>query len=367
MPSSWIERRPTKAGDSRYRVRFTLGGSEDRTGRYAGSFKTKNEALARKRWVDGELAAMRVPDVRLFVAAERAPLLRDVAQRWQESRVDVAEHTRRHYRSRLSHALSRFGDRPIDAIAWTDVQELVAAMHSAGKKRETIAKTCETLRMVFRFAEVSPNPVADERVELPREERREIVPPTADHVLAVFRLLPSRYRLPLLVLDATGMRLGELEGLTWGDVDEPRGRWRVSAAVSKTRRARWVAVPPAIFRTVSELVPRDDRISERPVFQGFGGDRFRTAVKRACTAAGVPAFSPHDLRHRRVSLLHLAGVPWARIGEQVGQRDLSVTADTYTHVLVDEIELDYAALLGDDTAARQVHPLEHPSALGIAD
>jgi hypothetical protein len=38
-------------------------------------------------------------------------------------------------------------------------------------------------------------------------------------------------------------------------------------------------------------------------------------------------------------------VPWARIAEFVGQRDLSVTADTYTHVLADEKELDYTELL----------------------
>ena len=54
---------------------------------------------------------------------------------------------------------------------------------------------------------------------------------------------------------------------------------------------------------------------------------------------------PHDLRHRRISLLHLRGVPWARIGEQVGQRNLVVTANTYTHVLVSEAEVDYSALL----------------------
>jgi integrase len=62
----------------------------------------------------------------------------------------------------------------------------------------------------------------------------------------------------------------------------------------------------------------------------------------------VPAFSPHDLRHRRISLLHLAGVPWARIGERVGQRNLAVTANTYSHVLTDEDELDYADLLESD-------------------
>jgi hypothetical protein len=48
---------------------------------------------------------------------------------------------------------------------------------------------------------------------------------------------------------------------------------------------------------------------------------------------------------RRISLLHLGGVPWARIGEHVGQRYLAVTANTYTHVLVDEAELDYSELL----------------------
>jgi hypothetical protein len=38
-------------------------------------------------------------------------------------------------------------------------------------------------------------------------------------------------------------------------------------------------------------------------------------------------------------------VPWARIGEFVGQRNLAVTANTYTHVLTDETELDYAELV----------------------
>jgi integrase len=160
---------------------------------------------------------------------------------------------------------------------------------------------------------------------------------------AVVRLLPSRYRVPALVLEGTGMRVGELERMSWADVDEPRGRWRVSAGSSKTGRARWVQVPPDLLAAVSELVPRDDRTPERRVFQGFGADRFRTALTRACTAAAVPHFSPHDLRHRRISLLHLSGVPWARIGEHVGQRSLRVTADTYSHVLSDERELDYQA------------------------
>jgi len=166
-----------------------------------------------------------------------------------------------------------------------------------------------------------------------------------ERVETTVRLLLTRYRLPAPVLDATGMRIGELERLTWGDVDEPRGRWRVAMAASKTGRPRWIEPPPFLLERVLELCPRDDRHPDRRVFEAFTSERFRTALARACTAAGIPSFSPHDLRHRRVSLLHLAGMPWARIGELVGHDDLMTTARTYTHVVADERELDYGSLL----------------------
>jgi hypothetical protein len=42
---------------------------------------------------------------------------------------------------------------------------------------------------------------------------------------------------------------------------------------------------------------------------------------------------------------HRQGETWALIGARVGQRSLSVTADTYTHVLLDDRELDLAELI----------------------
>jgi integrase len=313
--------------------------------RYAGLFNTKREAKARQAWVLGQLAAMRMPDIELLADESSAPTFREAAERWLASRIDVAENTKGNHRSAVAAIVPVIGSRRVDSIDAADVAELVANLCET-RRRETVRKMLLVLGMVFDHAGVTPNPARDKTaVKLPYERKAEIVPPTADHVRAVHDLLPTRYRLPLLVLDATGMRLGELEGLRWGDVDESRTRWRVSLAVSKTGRARWVSVVPVVFNAVTALVPRDDRTPDRPVFQGFGGDRFRTAVTRACTADGVPAFSPHDLRHRRISLLHLGGVPWARIGEHVGQRNLAVTANTYSHVLADEAELDYAELL----------------------
>lgn len=343
MASAWLVTRTTANGGKRYRVEFRVGGRGSAT-RYGGSFKTKREADERKRWISGELAALRVPELGSLEVV-RAATLAEAAKRWQASRVDVSAATATYQRTAFNRA-RRLHGRRIDRISAADVAELVGELHAAGQARETIRKTVTVLSMIFDHAGIVPNPARDRvRVKLPRENRPEIQPPSGEHVEAVHRLLAPAYRLPLLVLDASGMRVGEPEQLTWGDVDEPRGRWRVSRSVAKTGYGRWVSVPPVLFAAVLELCPRDDRHPNRRVFERFGADRFRTAIARACTAAGVPAFSPHDLRHRRISLAHLSGVPWARIGELVGQRDLAVTANTYTHVLTDERELDYERML----------------------
>jgi integrase len=248
------------------------------------------------------------------------------------------------YRVALGRILPRLGDLAVADVDAQSVAALVADLHVARLKKQTIRKTVSVLAMVLDHARVEPNPARDRlTVKLPREERRHVEPPSAEHVEAVVRLLSRRYQLPVLVLDATGMRIGELEALLWGDVDEPRGRWRF--ATSKTGRPRWVAPPALLLEAVLALCPREDRHPNRRVFEGVTSERLRTALARACTAAAVPAFSPHDLRHRRVSLLHLGGMPWARIGELMGHDDLVTTARTYTHVVVDERELDYSELL----------------------
>jgi integrase len=323
---------------------YRLGGRETAP-RYAGTFGTEREAKIRRDYVAGELAAMRVPQLEL-VAATAPDTLKTVGDRWRASRVDVAEATAITHRTNLARIIRHMGDRRIDRIAAVDVAKLVRDLHDAGAARESIRKTLATLAMVLDFAGVAPNPARDRvTVRLPREDREEVNPPTAPHVLAVHSLLRSEMRLPLLVLDATGMRVGELATLTWGDVDEPAGRWRVRQSVAKTRRARWVPVVPSVFEAVVRIVPRDDRDLDGSVVEGFNVDRFRTAIARACKAAGVPVFSPHDLRHRRATLWHLSGTPAAEAAAWLGHSPQEHLA-TYAHAtLVDRSELDFAALL----------------------
>jgi integrase len=345
--SVWIERRWTKSGAPRYRVEFTLGGYRRRS-RYAGSFKTRREATIRKQWVAGELAALRVPDLTILREPELAPTLAEAAKRWQASRVDAAEATKTQHRTALNRALPILGMRRLDEIAAQDIADLVAQLHEDGKARESIRKTVTALAMVFDHAGVSPNPARDRViVKLPRDESEEPSPPSAEHVEAVYRLIPSKHRLALLFLDWTGARVSAIDRTLVGDYDEPRQRVRLRKQTTKTRKALWLDLHPVLADAVeASLGPREDRDPEARLFADSGADALRTSIAKACRAAAIPLWSPHDLRHRRVSLLHLGGMPWARIGEWVGQRNLSVTADTYTHVLSDETELDYQALLG---------------------
>jgi hypothetical protein len=55
-----------------------------------------------------------------------------------------------------------------------DVADVVAALHAAGRKRETIRKSVTALAQVLDFAGVKDNPARDRvHVRLPREEREE--------------------------------------------------------------------------------------------------------------------------------------------------------------------------------------------------
>jgi integrase len=347
MASAWIEKRATKESGARYCVRYRIGGRESAL-RFGGSFRTMREAKTRRDAIGGDLAARRVPDVLIVERPASTRTLAVLAEAWRASRVDVAEGTAATHRVNLGRILPRLGDRAVDSLEAADVAQLVAELVDEGLARESIRKTRATLAMVLDFAEVQPNPARHKSVKLPFEDRVEIQPPTAAHVLAVLPVLPTGYRLPVLVLDATGMRVGELEGLTWGDVDEHEGRWRVSAAVAKTSRARWIDPPAVLFDAVSALCPRDDRAATRRVFDGVTADRLRTAIARACTAAGVPAFSPHDLRHRRATLWHLGGVPAAQAASWLGH-SAQEHLRTYAHAVLERTELDYAVTLATCT------------------
>ena len=136
----------------------------------------------------------------------------------------VPANTKLQHRSAMRNLLDVIGSQPVDRITAADVAELVTKL-SETRKRETVRKSLLVLGMVLDFAGITPNVARDKTIKLPREDRLEIKPPSAEHVEAVLHVLPERYRLPLLVLDAARRARGAYLGR----------RGRVTAALACLR------------------------------------------------------------------------------------------------------------------------------------
>jgi integrase len=169
----------------------------------------------------------------------------------------------------------------------------------------------------------------------PRQEHDLVEPPSALEVDAIITNVPKRHRLPLRVLEQTGMRVGELHAIEWQDVDVAGSRFRVRHGKTASAR-RWVAVPSWLMVEIQETCPPDDRTAERRVFPGFTPDAAKNAMRKACENAGIAHFHPHDLRHRYASVKIAEGVPVTQVAAQLGHSRNSLTLDTYSHVLIDE-------------------------------
>jgi integrase len=64
--------------------------------------------------------------------------------------------------------------------------------------------------------------------------------------------------------------------------------------------------------------------------------RAGNAMRNACKNTGIASYSPHDPRHRYISVKVSEGVPITNIAARVGHSRKSLTLDTYAHVLIDE-------------------------------
>jgi integrase len=335
MASASITTRKTQSGARRYVVRFRRGGRYFPI-EHGGSFPTMREARIRRDLIAGELAAGRKPRdlLRTLTEQPKARTFAQWAETYRESRPDIGDETRKNTVSHLKRLLPTFGEQDPAAITPSDVQEWVGAQMD-DLKPSSLSRYLNTLRQVLDFAGVDPNPARDRRVKLPRIEATTVEPPTAKQVDAILAHSPPRWRLPLRVLEQTGMRVGELQNLEWRDLDLVESRFRVRQGKTATAR-RWVAVPIPIMDAIAETCPPDDRTAERRVFQGFSPDVAKNVMARACKAAGIPHAHPHDLRHRYASVKIAEGVPVTRLAAQLGHSKKSLTLDVYSHVLIDE-------------------------------
>jgi integrase len=218
-------------------------------------------------------------------------------------------------------------------VTTQDVQDFVGEAVNLGYGHSSISRWVSIIQQTLDYAGVEPNP-ARRKLRLPPKPRSVPDPPSSEQVAAILNALSRRFRLPVALLEATGMRVGELVALAWGDVDVQGSRFRV--AEGKTRHARrYIPVPVELMTLVDETLPPEDRSPDRRVFPSLTRGTVGEAMARACRTAGLPRFSPHDLRHRYLSRLVQLGVPITQVQALAGHARASITTDVYGHVLVD--------------------------------
>lgn len=349
MSGAWIRRRqhpPTRKhpkGHVTFQVLYRRGGREARI-ETVGSYTREREAKIRRDLTAGWLAAGLNPKLELArIEQDSAPArsFTDEAHALIATRHDASLESIRSKQKALAKVEELRPDlasKP--ARLWTvrDVQEYVSDMVKAGLSAATIDKyLTDGPKLVLDFAGVVSNPARDRSVRLPRRARAELSPPSSGEVLEILARVPERFVLALVVLEQTGMRLGELVSLPWADVDVASNRFRLSRERTKTRRPRWVQLPDWLMEQVAASCPAEDRTETRKVFP-VSESTLRQAMGRACRIAEIPLYSPHDLRHRRASLWHGQGLTVAEMKERGGWAKGEIVLDTYAHLMpLDEV------------------------------
>jgi integrase len=340
VSGAWIRARERATGKS-YAVCYRRGGRDTKV-EYAGTFKTMKDARIRRDAVAGELAAGRDPRLFLLALSAPRPVARTVEaafDAWLASLLDLQPKSIDTYRSHRGRIVSAFGPRDPRTITSAETQAWANELATGpdAMKPRSIHAYMLTLRQVLDAEGVDPNPARG--VRLPRVVREQIRPMTRAQFHALLEAAPARWHLILRLLEATGLRVGELLAITWGDVDFAENRLLLPAsAVKGKRRAHFAQVPEPLMLEIADSVPPDDRVGR--LFT-MSTDAVRDAMRRACQNAGLPHFHPHDFRHRRISLWHAQGVPGREVQYRVGHENLEEHLQTYVHVVVDPSDDDW--------------------------
>jgi integrase len=323
----------------------------------------------------------------------------EVAARWLadfEAKVVAGERRDRTldlYRSQLRHhLLLRLGRRRLTLITPDDVVTLLHELQADGLAPWTVKRILGALSCVFTFA-LRRNYIAThpfhrlERDERPHPLRSNQRVLTQGELAKLFAACPRRYR-PLLATGAyTGMRLSEVLGLSWADVDFAAGVVHVRHQLARGRRG----VPPhriapktrASVREIPLLpqlaaVLRHHKHNSRftngsdYVFATARGTAFlhhnvsKRVLRRAAADAGLDRGERrlrfHDLRHTFASHLIIdIRLDVAQVSAILGHARTSMTLDTYTHLFEEARHgADVRAQLAQSAFANLLHQTLEP-------
>lgn len=354
---AWIEERGPKKWSGLYRD------SHGKKKRVPGTFSTQKAARAAAQ--EAEVAAnshkarMRTGETLTWGAW---------CTRWWIARA-VEPATIKNEASMVNrHLTPRWADVKLDEIRRLDVQEWVTGLPLAQESaRRVLGVLVSSLSAAVEEGLLDMNPAHSIKLP-PRPQGREVFLSHEEFEALTSAMPNSRDRAVVKFLAGTGMRLGELAGLHWHNLDLDRGFVTVRDVYSaaeikpypKGRKQRhvplfdWVVedLDANASKVLCKVEHRGGLCESGLVFNQNGGSPLngrnfsRRVLEPALKRAGLEhrGMTLHDLRHTYASWLAQSGIPLERIAELLGHSSITTT-QIYAHLMPAKHD-DIAAALG---------------------
>ena len=274
------------------------------------------------------------------------------------------------------HAVPVIGRVPLIKLQPADLIQVYEQRRRVGAAPRSILHLHRAIYRALRFAErwgdVTRN--AASLVDAPRVARTEMRALSADEARRLLEVAKGARLEALLVLAlSTGMRSGELLGLTWRAADLDGGRVSVVASLqptptglalldTKTNRSRRVIeIEPrvvAVLRRHRASQEMERRVAGQAWLGALdlmftkpdgtpidGRELIRKWFRPMLRKAGLPPIRIHDLRHSYASIALARGLHPKVVQEALGHSTIAVTLDLYSHV-VPSLQRDAAKEIG---------------------
>lgn len=261
-----------------------------------------------------------------------------------------------------NHIRPAFGERRIDKITVTDLQEF---FNSLGKKysKETALKIRNTMNPAFNAAVedglIKRNPLDSDRLEITGKDtisHKAIPKEKMDLIKDALPSMEGRVRFMASLLCYTGMRFEEVLGLQWEDLD---GNWICiqRAVVHPTRNQPVVKKPKT--ETSKRVIPyvkplkslmEPHRSSGYILSKNNDGKaplsytEARRAFEKIRTQFGLQGYSAHDFRDTCATEWREAGIPLDVIARLLGHAKTETTEKKYVKYRKDLLLQSVAAL-----------------------
>ena len=275
---------------------------------------------------------------------------------------DLSPHTIAAYRSDLTQFGEWAREQGCDDVALVDrrlLRRYVAALSQKDLARRTIVRKLSAVRSLLKWAALHGVAVADQADDLavPKLDRPLPKVMRPSDAAALCELPPDddavgvRDRAIIELLYGSGLRVAELCALDLEDIDLDR---RMLRAVGKGRKERRVPMTrpaeTATRRYVTEARPlllkaNAGRPTLSALFLNTRGARLgprsvRAAMAKYSRAEGLPAISPHTMRHSFATHLLDGGADLRVVQELLGHESLATT-QIYTHVSSERLRAVY--------------------------